>query len=146
VPTTIHTYRIICPSLREHATYSILLYMKTRVTFRIEPDLANALRELPNQTTFVEAALRSALGRTCPLCAGHGRLALRRLHVANVRDSGIERLTRHQAQELQQVFRLGQQVAATHIDLEKRGDRVRFRMSRDGGSLLSGNLDRQEAN
>lgn len=126
--------------------YSIMLYMKTRVTFRIQHDLANALRELPNQTTFVEEALRSALGRTCPVCAGQGRLAMHRLHVTNVRDSGISRLTRHQAQELQKVFRLGQQVAATHIDLEKRGSRVRFTMTRNGGSLISGILDRQAAN
>ena len=126
--------------------YSIMLYMKTRVTFRIQPDLAHALRDLPNQTTFVEEALRSALGRTCPVCSGHGRLAMRRLRVTNVRDSGISRLTRHQAQELQKVFRLGQQVAATHIDLEKRGTRVRFTMTRDGGSLISGMLERQEAN
>ena len=123
-----------------------MLYMKTRVTFRIQHDLANALRELPNQTTFVEEALRSALGRTCPVCAGQGRVALHRLRVTNVRDSGISRLTRHQAQELQKVFRLGQQVAATHIDLEKRGSRVRFTMTRNGGSLISGILDRQEAN
>ena len=125
--------------------YSIMLYMKTRVTFRIQTDLADALRELPNQTTFVEEALRSALGRTCPVCAGQGRLALRRLHVTNVRESGLTRLTRHQAQELQKVFRLGQQVAVTHIDLEKRGSRVRFTMTRNGGALLAGTLDRQEA-
>jgi hypothetical protein len=123
-----------------------MLYMKTRVTFRISPDLADALRELPNQTTFVEDALRSALGRRCPVCAGLGRIAMRRLQVANVRDSGIERLTRAQAQELQQVFRLGQQVAATHIDLEARAGRVRFTMLRDGGNVLAGTLDQQEAN
>ncbi len=122
-----------------------MLYMKTRVTFRIQADLADALRELPNQTTFVEEALRSALGRTCPVCAGQGRLAMRRLHVTNVRESGINRLTRHQAQELQKVFRLGQQVAATRIDLERRGGRVRFTMMRNGGSVLAGTLDRQEA-
>ncbi len=126
--------------------YSIMLHMKTRVTFRIQADLANALRELPNQTTFVEDALRSALGRICPVCSGHGRLAMRRLHVTNVRETGISRLTRYQAQELQKVFRLGQQVAATHIALEKRGGGVRFTMTRDGGNLISGLLDRQEAN
>ena len=35
-----------------------MLYMKTRVTFRLPSDLADDLRELPNQTQFVEAALR----------------------------------------------------------------------------------------
>lgn len=129
--------------MRSSLVYSIMLYMKTRVTFRIQADLADALRELPNQTTFVEEALRTALGRTCPVCAGEGRLALRRLHVTNVRDSGITHLTRHQAQELQKVFRLGQQVAATHIDLERRGSRVRFTMTRNGGNLLAGTLEQQ---
>ena len=126
--------------------YSTMLYMKTRVTFRIQSELANALRELPNQTTFVEEALRSALGRTCPVCEGSGRLLMRRLQVTNIRESGISHLTRDQARELQKVFRLGQQVAATQIALEKRGERVRFTLTRDGGDLLSGVLERQGAN
>lgn len=126
--------------------YSIMLYMKTRVTFRIQADLANALRELPNQTTFVEEALRSALGRTCPVCEGSGRLAMRRLQVTNIRECGISSLTRHQARALQKVFRLGQQVAATQIALEQSGERVRFTLTRNGGDLISGVLERQEAN
>jgi hypothetical protein len=50
--------------------YSIMLYMKTRVTFRVAKDLADALRDLPNQTEFVEAVLREGLGMTCPVCGG----------------------------------------------------------------------------
>ena len=120
---------------------SIMLYMKTRVTFRIAEDLARTLRELPNQTKFVEDALRDALGRSCPVCDGSGRLPMRLLRVSNVRDVGMKRLNRAEAQELQRLFRLGQEVAATRIDLEKQGRRVKYTMKREGTKLLSGTLD-----
>ena len=126
--------------------YSILLYMKTRVTFRIDDDLAATLRELPNQTKFVEDALREALGRTCPVCVGSGRLPLRSISVTNVREGGIKRLTRDEAQHLQRVFRLGQEVAATRIDLQRHGRRVTFTMKREELDLLDGTLTSQHAN
>jgi len=120
--------------------YSILLYMKTRVTFRVDAALADALRELPNQTKFVEDTLRSALGRTCPVCHGNGRLMLPGLRVSNVRKQGIKRLNRDEAQQLQRIYRLGQEVAATRIELRKRGRRVGFSMRRDEHELLQGVL------
>jgi len=120
--------------------YSKMLYMKTRVTFRVEADIADALRELPNQTKFVEDALRDSLGRTCPLCQGDGRLSLRRIRVTNVRARGIKRLTREEAQQLQRVFRLGREVAATRIELDRRGRRVGFSLRRDKDEILSGVL------
>ena len=120
--------------------YSIMLYMKTRVTFRVEGELAEALRELPNQTRFVEEALRDALGRTCPVCRGDGRLPDRPVRVSNVRALGIKLLKRSEAQQLQQVFRLGRAVAATRIDLERRGRRVHFTMRRQQQELLDGLL------
>jgi len=120
--------------------------MKTRVTFRVESDLADALRDLPNQTRFVEDALRDALGRTCPVCHGHGRLPLRRIRVTNVRTQGIRRLSRHEAQQLQKVYRLGQEVAATRIELVKRGRRVGFTMQREKTELLKGVLAQQAEN
>ena len=126
--------------------YSKMLYMKTRVTFRIDDNLAVALRELPNQTKFVEDALREALGRTCPVCAGSGRLPLRSLSVTNVREGGIKRLTRDEARYLQRVFRLGQELAATRIDLTRHGRRVAFTMKREGLDLLDGTLTSQHAN
>ncbi len=128
------------------SVYSILLYMKTRVTFRVENDLADALRDLPNQTRFVEDALRDALGRTCPACQGHGRLPLRRIRVTNVRTQGIRRLNRDEAQQLQKVYRLGQQVAATRIELVKLGRRVGFKMQREKTELLNGVLAQQAGN
>ena len=120
--------------------YSIMLYMKTRVTFRIEDDLADTLRELPNQTKFVEDALRDALGRACPVCSGTGRVPLRTLHVSNVRECGIKSLSRDEAIQLRTVFRLGQEVAATRIELHKQGRRVSFTMKRDTLELLNGVL------
>lgn len=114
--------------------------MTTRVTFRIDDDLAATLRELPNQTKFVEDTLREALGRTCPVCAGNGRLPLRRLSVTNVRDGGIKRLTRDEALHLQRVFRLGHEVAATRIELRRQGRHVAFAMQREGRELLGGTL------
>lgn len=126
--------------------YSIMLYMKTRVTFRVDRELASSLRELPNQTKFVEDALRDALGRTCPVCRGDGRLAVRGIHVTNVRAGGIGRLNRDEALQLQRVFRLGQQVAATRIDLEKQGRRVSFRLRREKTELLTGILSAQTKN
>ena len=120
-----------------------MLYMKTRVTFRVEDDLAHALRDLPNQTRFVEQALRDALGRTCPTCQGQGRLPLRRIRVTNVRTQGIRRLSRDEAQQLQKVFRIGQEVAATRIELVKLGQRIGFKMQREETELLNGILAQQ---
>lgn len=117
-----------------------MLYVKTRVTFRLEAPLAIALREQPNQTRFVEQALRDALGRTCPACRGTGRVPLRSLCVANLRQEGIARLNRDEAIELQRVFRLGRELAATRIDLRKQGRGVRFVMKRNEVELLSGIL------
>jgi hypothetical protein len=126
--------------------YSILLYMKTRVTFRVENNLAKALREVPNQTKFVEDALRDALGRTCPTCGGDGRVPLRRLRVTNVRSGGIGRLRRDEAIELQHVFRLGREVAATRLELQRRGRRIAFTLRREQAALLNGVLSPREAN
>jgi len=123
-----------------------MLYMKTRVTFRVEADVAEALRELPNQTRFVEDALRDALGRTCPVCRGDGRLPVRVIRVSNVRRQGIKRLSRDEALQLQRVYRLGQELAATRIDLRKHGRRVGFSLRRDHNELLAGVLDSQTTN
>jgi hypothetical protein len=123
-----------------------MLYMKTRVTFRVENDLADALRELPNQTRFVEDALRGALGRACPVCGGDGRVPLRDIRVSNVRAQGIKRLNREEAQQLQRIYRLGQEVAATRIELHRRGRRVGFSMRRNREEILNGLLNSETGN
>lgn len=123
-----------------------MLYMKTRVTFRVESELVETLRALPNQTRFVEDALRDALGRTCPVCRGDGRLPLRALRVTNVRERGIPSLSRDEARQLQKVFRLGREVAATRLELEQRGRGVGFSLRRDHHEILGGLLGAETAN
>src|SRR5262245_2773501 len=97
-----------------------MLYMKTRVTFRVAEDLAESLRELPNQTQFVERALRAALGRTCPTCDGSGRVASSDVRVSNFRQAALPELTRESALQLKELVQLGRQVAATKIRLDRR--------------------------
>lgn len=120
--------------------YSIMLYMKTRVTFRIADDLAETLRFLPNQTKFVEDALRDALGCACPSCDGTGRIPMRPLHVTNIREAGLRQLTREEALQLQRVFRMARAVAATGIHLKRRGEEVLFTMARGNAELINGTL------
>lgn len=146
VDITIGNYDSFLCRLPATRRYSKMLYMKTRVTFRIDGDLATTLRELPNQTKFVEDALRDALGKTCPVCAGSGRLRRRDLDVTNVREGGIKRLTREEAQHLQRIFRLGQELAATRIELRRSGRHVTFAMKRDGRELLEGSLTDRHVN
>ena len=115
--------------------------MKTRVTFRVAEDLADALRELPNQTQFVESALRAALGRTCPTCEGKGRVASRELSVTSFRDARLPALDRSRALELRRLVRLARQVAATDLTLAKRRDRsLAYVLVRDDAVLLEGTL------
>jgi hypothetical protein len=122
--------------------YSILLYMKTRVTFRVGPELADSLRRLPNQTQFVEAALREALRAKCPACGGTGRVDERRLVVSNFRAGKLPALERAAAQHLQQLVRLARRVAATNVDLEPTpdGGALAFVLARAGEVLLKGTL------
>ena len=93
--------------------------------------------------SVIEDALRDALGKTCPTCGGEGRVSLRRLRVTNVRREGIGRLQRHEALELQRVFRLGQEVAATRLELRRHGRRVGFTLRRERTALLNGVLERE---
>ena len=84
--------------------------------------------------------MRNALGRACPVCHGDGRLPLRAVRVSNVREQGIKRLSRAEAQQLQRIYRLGQQVAATRIDLTRLGRRIGFSLRRDRQEILEGVL------
>jgi hypothetical protein len=117
-----------------------MLYMKTRVTFRVAPDLAGRLRSIPNQTAFVEAALREALLAPCAACGGTGRRAPKALRVANARAAGITPLSRAAALQLRQLVRLARRVSATSVDVERDGSAVRFQVRRDHDVLLRGAL------
>ena len=80
--------------------YSKLLYTmaraanKQRVTYRLDPELAAALKHLPNQTAFVERTLREALSQGCPLCHGTGEAGAAHLIVSDLKRSPIGRLDR----------------------------------------------------
>jgi len=124
--------------------YSRMLYMnRTRVTFRVDPRLATALRRVPNQTRFVEKALKEALGRSCPLCGGSGRLAGDSLRVSDFRAEALPKLERAAAAPLKGLVRFGKRMQATDLELEARpGDEdLEFRIARDDQILLSGRLN-----
>lgn len=127
------------------SVYSIMLYMKTRVTFRLPQDLADDLRELPNQTRFVETALREALGVACPLCQGSGRCQPRRLTVSNFRRGALPTLERGSALELRRLVRVGRELSATSLELERSAPGgVAFVLTRQGEVLLTGQLERSD--
>lgn len=117
---------------------------KQRVTFRLDPELSAALRQLPNQTAFVERVLRDALGRLCPLCQGSGEVADVHLAVSNLKKLALGRLDRDAAAQLKALVRLGRQLLATNLELEPsptEGE-LEFRLARANELLLSGRLPR----
>lgn len=121
---------------------------KERVTFRVAPDLAMALRRLPNQTAFVERVLRSALGHICPLCLGSGQAPGVQLSVSDLKGLQIGRLDRPAAAQLRAIVRLGRAVLATDLELEPSegsdgpDPELDFRLARDQQLLLSGRIAR----
>ena len=133
--------------------YSKMLYMvpsdvrsprrgdgKTRVTYRVGGDVADALRQLPNQTAFVERALREALGHVCPLCHGTGEATGVHLSVSNLKRQPIQRLDREAAAQLKALVRLGRQLLATELELNSTGhdSGLLFRLAREDQLLLRG--------
>jgi hypothetical protein len=122
--------------------YSKMLYMKTRVTFRVAPELADALRGLPNQTEFVENALRDALGVSCPACDGKGRIS-GHVRIQDVRAGGLRRFDRATALQVRNVVRLARRVAATEVRLEKprSGAGLAFEVRREANVLFAGRVE-----
>lgn len=112
------------------------------MTFRLEAGLVSALRQLPNQTAFVERAVREALAQVCPLCHGTGQTPGVHLAVSNFKTLPIRRLDRTAAAQLRSLVRLGRQLLATELALEAgRGDRgLSFRLAREDHLLLSGTI------
>ena len=115
---------------------------RRKVTFRIPPDLAAALHHLPNQTAFVESALRDALGRTCPVCHGPGEAPEAHLSISNLKRVPSGRLDRESAAQLKALVRLGRQLLATQLDLETSSEEpgLGFRLARDNQVLLAGRI------
>ncbi len=121
-----------------------MLYVsaKHRMTFRLAPDLARAVRDLPNQTAFVELALRDALGRLCPTCHGTGEAVGVHLAISNFKGLPGPRLDRSTALQLKALVRLGRQLLATELALEpsSEGDDLGFRLAREQEVLLAGRI------
>jgi len=117
---------------------------KQRVTFRVDPELASALRQLPNQTVFVERALREALGRLCPVCAGSGEVPDVHLAVSNLKKLAGRRLDRVTAAQLKALVRLGRQLLATNLELDTSPEdgELEFRLARSNELLLAGRIPR----
>src|SRR5262245_20514989 len=119
-----------------------MLYMKTMVTFRVSAELARSLRELPNQTAFVEETLRNALGKTCPTCEGSGRARWTSVAVSDFKKKALPRLDRDGAVQLQSLVRLSRELAASKLDLVQRRERAGFDFSVQRGRnvLLRGTV------
>jgi hypothetical protein len=116
---------------------------KERMTFRIAPDVAAALRRLPNQTALVERCLREALARVCPLCHGSGEAPGVHLEVSNFKALPVGRLDRAAAAQLKALVRLGRELLATQLTIEASGGaagELGFELARDEELLLSGTI------
>ena len=112
---------------------------RTRFTFRLGSEVADALRQLPNQTAFVERTLREALGQLCPLCHGSGEAPGVHLSVSDLKRQ--VRLDRSAAAQLRALVRLGRQLLATQLELNASADNesgLLFRLAREDQLLLSG--------
>ena len=44
------------------------------ITFKVDHELFQAVKELPNRSEFIRNAVLDALGSVCPLCNGRGAL------------------------------------------------------------------------
>jgi hypothetical protein len=44
------------------------------ITFKVDSDLLEAIKAIPNRSEFIREAITSALGFICPLCNGTGML------------------------------------------------------------------------
>lgn len=128
--------------LHVESTRSARHASKTRMTFRVSADLAEGLRQLPNQTAFVESVLQEALGRLCRHCHGTGVAPDVHLAVSNFKELPVGRLDRSSAAQLKALVRLGRQLLATRLVLEaSRGSaELGFRLAREDTVLLAGTI------
>ena len=97
-----------------------------------------------NQTAFVESALRDALGRLCPVCAGSGEVPDVHLAVSNLKKLAGRRLDRVTAAQLKALVRLGRQLLATDLELGPSAEdgELEFRLARSNELLLAGRIPR----
>jgi hypothetical protein len=115
--------------------------MKTRVTFRVAPELAESLRHLENQTQFVEQALREALREKCRVCGGSGRVSDPGVRVPNYRPKAPPPLTGYVGVQLRRIAAHARHAAATRAALaRRRGGALGFVVARGVDVLLRGTL------
>lgn len=115
------------------------------MTFRLPQDLSEELRRLPNQTSFVEGALREALERICPLCRGTGEVPPVHLAVSDLKRQ--VRLDRAAAAQLRSLVHLGRELLATQLQLDAApdGGGLGFKLARQDRVLLSGRIPNDRA-
>jgi len=122
---------------------------KERMTFRVPADLARSLRQLPNQTAFVERALRESLEQLCPLCHGTGHAVAGSLTVSDLKRDRLGRLDRQAAEQLRALVRLGRELLATELRLRagaaEGSSELAFELARNRTLLLSGRICRGES-
>lgn len=72
------------------------------VTFKVDEELASAMRAIPNRSEFIRKALKAALEDVCPLCSGSGVLdGQQRKHWQHfLEDHAVERCEECRAQHL----------------------------------------------
>jgi hypothetical protein len=44
------------------------------ITFKVDKDLLEMIKKIPNRSEFIRTAILSAMGTVCPLCSGNGIL------------------------------------------------------------------------
>jgi hypothetical protein len=44
------------------------------ITFKVDQELLEAIKDIPNRSAFIRTAIVAALGNVCPLCNGTGLL------------------------------------------------------------------------
>jgi hypothetical protein len=44
------------------------------ITFKVDKELHEAIKDIPNRSQFIRSAILAALGSICPLCSGTGIL------------------------------------------------------------------------
>ena len=44
------------------------------ITFKVDDELYQAIKNIPNRSEFIRSAILGALGSVCPLCNGSGML------------------------------------------------------------------------
>jgi hypothetical protein len=45
------------------------------ITFKVDPNLAKFLRQIPNKSQFIRSAILSSIDHMCPVCQGSGILS-----------------------------------------------------------------------